>query len=268
MVTPEASHCLIVSLTYASSPMMCSACDQLVGDQRGRLVLLPRQVEPLHLVGEVGVAHPVEDVLVEVLLLGAHAAHVERDDRLEEVDHRLRVVGDLEVAGRGDLEGLAGVPRPGPGEALVQPRLVHLGAGRGVEDRDPAVGDLGGLRDVLRSLGAEPDRHVGAQRVDDRLQRLAEPDRVVAVVRQRVVRAVVGDRALAGQHLADDLDDLPGARQRLAEGLAVPPLHHLRARSRPCPGSRAPGRGGRGSARASRSRPGCAPTSARSRCRA
>ena len=63
----------------------------------------------------------------------------------------------------------------------------------------------------------------------DRLERLAEPDRALAGVRQRVVRAAVGDRRLAGQHLTDDVDDLAGAGQRLRERLAVPALDHLRA---------------------------------------
>ncbi len=136
---------------------------------------------------------------------------------------------DLEVAGRGDLEVGAGTAGAGTGEALVEPRLVHAGRLRRVEDRDPAVGDLGGLRHVLRALGAEPDRDVGSQRVHDRLERLAEPGRALAAVGQRVVRPVVGDRRLAGQHLADDVDDLAGAGQRLRERLAVPALHHLRA---------------------------------------
>jgi uncharacterized membrane protein YadS len=42
------------------------------------------------------------------------------------------------------------------------------------EERQPAVGDLGGERDVLRSLGGEVDRQVGPQRVRDRLEWLAE----------------------------------------------------------------------------------------------
>src|SRR5690349_23436510 len=43
-----------------------------------------------------------------------------------------------------------------------------------IEDRVPTIRDLRGERDVLRSLRREVDRDVGAQRMRDRLQRLAE----------------------------------------------------------------------------------------------
>ena len=132
------------------------------------------------------------------------------------------------MTGGGDLEVRAGTPRTLAGEALVEPRLVHPGRLRCVEDRDPAVGDLRGLRDVLRALGTEPDRDVRAQRVHDRLQRLAQPDRPLAAVGQRVVRTVVGHRRLAREHLADDVDHLAGAGERLGERLAVPALDDLR----------------------------------------
>ena len=166
---------------------------------------------------------------------------------------------DLEVAGGGDLEVGAGTPRAGAGEALVEPRLVHAGRLRRVEDRDPAVGDLGGLGDVLGALGAEPDRDVRAQRVHDRLERLAQPHRALAGVGQRVVRAVVGHRRLAGQHLADDVDDLAGAGQRLARTAGRTSPRRPADRSRPCPGRPGRRRGGRASARAWRSRSACGP---------
>ena len=50
------------------------------------------------------------------------------------------------------------------------------------------------------------------------------------VVGEGVVRARVGDRSLASQHLAHDVDVLARARQRLPERRPVPALHHLRAR--------------------------------------
>ncbi len=68
---------------------------------------------------------------------------------------------------------------------------------RRVEDRQPAVADLGGQRHVLGPLGAQHDRDVGAQRMGDRLEVLAEPGRALAGQRQRVVRAVAGHRRLA-----------------------------------------------------------------------
>ncbi len=118
---------------------------------------------------------------------------------------------------------------PGAGEALVEPLVVHVRQPRRVEDRQPAVADLGGQRDVLGPLGAEHDRDVGAQRMHDRLERLAQPGGALTGQRQRVVRAGAGDRRLAGPHLTDDVDVLAGARQRLGEPLPVPALDHLRA---------------------------------------
>ena len=68
-----------------------------------------------------------------------------------------------------------------------------------------------------------------AQRVQRGLQRLAEAGvAVLAVRRQRVVRAVRGDRGLTREHVADDPDVLARAGQRLGERLAVPALDHLR----------------------------------------
>ena len=101
------------------------------------------------------------------------------------------------LARRADLEVLAAAPGAGPGESLVEPLVVGVGHPRGVEDRQPAVADLGGQRDVLRPLGAQHDRDVGAQRVGDRLERLAQPGRALTRQRQRVVRAVAGHRRLA-----------------------------------------------------------------------
>ena len=66
----------------------------------------------------------------------------------------------------------------------------------GEEDGEPAVGDLGGQGDVLGSLGPQDDRDVGAQGMDDRLQRLAQAG--AARVGQRVVGPVVGHRAPGG----------------------------------------------------------------------
>ena len=48
--------------------------------------------------------------------------------------------------------------------------------------------------------------------------------------RDVVRRAVVGERRLAGPHVAADLDDLAGAGERAVVGHAVEALDHLRAR--------------------------------------
>ena len=115
---------------------------------------------------------------------------------------------------------------PGPREALVEPCPEQRRASRGEQDRDPAVGDLGGQGDVLRPHGREVDGNVGPA-VEDRLERLAEPRRVRPRVRDLVVLAAVLERLLTPEDRADDLDVLPGALERLAEGLAVPALDDL-----------------------------------------
>ena len=94
------------------------------------------------------------------------------------------------------------------------------------EDRDPSVGDLGRQLDRLAADRAEEDRDVVADRVEVELQRLA-----LAVGQgQLVVRAVVGDRALAGDDLAHDFHVLARAPPGLRVGDAVPALRDLRPR--------------------------------------
>ena len=115
---------------------------------------------------------------------------------------------------------------PAAGEALGQALPVEAVLLRGEEQREPAVGDLGGEGDVLRALGGEEDRDLRAQRVDRRLERLAEPG--AARQRQVVELAVVLERFLAGDDPADDVDVLARAGQRARVGLAVPALDDLR----------------------------------------
>ena len=144
-------------------------------------------------------------------------------------DHR-PVVGDDDLRGGTDFERLTGPTGAGAGEALVEPFVVHAGNPRRVEDRQPPVGDLGGQRDVLRAFGAQHHRDVRTQRMGDGLERLAQTRGALTRERQGVVRAVAGNRGLAGPDLAQDVDVLAGARQRLRELLPVPALDDLRTR--------------------------------------
>ena len=148
------------------------------------------------------VAHPGEHVEVEVRAPGAHAAGVEGEERPHHVGAPLDVVARHDHQGGGDLEA----SRPWPGaraaEALGQARAVERVVLGREEQRQPAVAQLGGQGHVLRALGGEVDRQVGPQRVDRRLQRLAEPD--AARVGQLVVLALEVDRLVAGDDLADD----------------------------------------------------------------
>ena len=74
----------------------------------------------------------------------------------------------------------------GPVAVRVRRREAH---------RHPAVGDLGGERDVGRAPGGDEDRHVGVG-VQDRLERLADADGVGAVVGEGDRLTLVLDRAL------------------------------------------------------------------------
>ena len=114
---------------------------------------------------------------------------------------------------------------PGSGEALGQRRLEGLDRVGGEEDGEPPVGDLCGQGHVLRSFGPQDDRDLLAQRMDDGLERLAQPG--AARIGERIGGTVTGDRRLSGDHLAHDVHVLDGPGQRLLERLAVPSLDHL-----------------------------------------
>src|SRR5204862_7070720 len=110
------------------------------------------------------------------------------------------------------------------------PRLLERVGGE--EDRDPAVADLGGHLHGLAADRADEDRDLVAQRMEVELQRLALAGRAGDVGGQRelVVLALVVERALARNDLADDLDVLAGAAPGLRVRHAVPALGDLRAR--------------------------------------
>ena len=128
---------------------------------------------------------------------------------------------------RGDVESGERLAAPGLLEAGLQGALVDVRAVGCVPDREPAVGDLRGLLDALRTDGRDVDRDLPA--VEDRAKRLSEPGRVRAGVRDLVVLAAVHDRLLARPDLPDDRHVFARLDERLSEALAVPALDHLRA---------------------------------------
>ena len=105
----------------------------------------------------------------------------------------------------------------------------HRHPARREEDGNPAVRDLGRHRHVLRADGGDVDRHVGA-RVENRLQRLAEPRGVRPGVRDLVVLAVILHRLLPLENRPHDVDVLAGLLERLAERLTVPAFDDLWSR--------------------------------------
>src|SRR5436190_5303394 len=98
------------------------------------------------------------------------------------------------------------MPRVRARPAFLERLAVEGVFSRRVEDRVPTVGDLRGERDVLRSFRRDVDRNVGAQRVRDRLQRLAET--TATAERQVVALTVEVDGSLAGEDAPNDLDVL------------------------------------------------------------
>ena len=129
------------------------------------------------------------------------------------------VDGNFEVVGR--------TPCAGTGEALGERRAVEAVGLRREEQRQPSIADLGCERDVLRSLGTEVDRDVGAERMQRGLQRLSQAR--AAAQRHLVLLADELDRLLASDDRSDDRDVLAGAGEWLRVGLAVPTLDDLRA---------------------------------------
>ena len=101
--------------------------------------------------------------------------------RKSRADLDVGIVGDDDRYVRGEIPavGAAAAAR----EALLEHRQMRLRESlRREEDRQPAVRDLRRERDVLRADRGEVDRDVRAGRVDDQLERLAEPGRALAAV--------------------------------------------------------------------------------------
>ena len=155
-----------------------------------------------------------------------------REARAGEVeDPRLGVarelVTDRDHAAGGDLQraelrialGLAGLE-------IVAPHRVELL--RVEEDRQPAVGVLGGVLDRLAHQARPEDRDVLAHRVVDDLQRLAQSRSLTLGERHLDGRAVVDDLLALPRHPAD-VDVVADARHRLLVRHAVEALDHLRA---------------------------------------
>ncbi len=98
-----------------------------------------------------------------------------------------------------DVELLEALAAASLGEAGLDLRLVSLlVVGRGEEDRQPAVGDLGRQLDVLGADGGQVDGQVRPA-VDDALERLAQAGGVGAGVGHLVVLALMHQRLLAAR---------------------------------------------------------------------
>ena len=149
--------------------------DQLARQRRGRLVLATLQVEILDLARGVLVAVALDQGVVEVLLARAHPADVQRDVVAHRVTRGLAVVADHGGDGRHDREVVEALAAAGPRKALFQqrPELAHV-LGR-EQRRQPAVGDLGRQRRVLRPDRGDVDRDPVLDGGDRELERLPGP---------------------------------------------------------------------------------------------
>src|SRR6185295_19808048 len=109
-------------------------------------------------------------LLVEVQRRVAHAAHVERDERLAGLERLLHVVGDRHRDTALDLEVAPALAAARAPEALLEPRSERLHVAWPQAERQPAVGDLAGQDHRLLRAGAEPDPRARLE-VQDRLER-------------------------------------------------------------------------------------------------
>src|SRR5262249_54872730 len=149
------------------------------------------------------------------------------EHRLHEVETRLHVVALDDDDRRRDVEVRERLPAARLPEARLERSRVDVRPVGRVPDRQPAVGDLGGLLDALRADRGDVDRDLPA--VENAPERLAEPGRVGTAVRDVVVSPLVLERPLARPDRADDRDVLARPYERLPEREAVPSLDDLRS---------------------------------------
>ena len=219
VVAPDSRQASRRSANRSFGPTSATSSTNASGTSAAASRLSPVQVRVLDRLGLRLVPVPPHEVVVEVLPARAHAADVERVVGLQELASRLGVVDEDRRRARRDVE-----VGPCPGDGLRERRARLL---RRPEDREPAVPDLGRLRDRLRGDRGDVDRDLGAQRPCHQLERLAE----AGAVRQRdvVVLAVVLEQ-VAPEGCPHDLDVLARLRERLPPRLPVPALDDLRAR--------------------------------------
>jgi hypothetical protein len=139
------------------------------------LFLLAVQVEVLDDLGLGLEAVPLNQGVVEVSAACTHAAHVQRDERtgdVAQVSHVLQLP-DGDVAAGADLKRaqrrVALSRASGEGRPEYPGRLL-----RQVEQRQPAVGDLGGELKVLLAERGDVDRDSRPDRVVDQLEGLTQ----------------------------------------------------------------------------------------------
>ena len=220
VVTPDSSHCAIASFTdLAASPMMWMSSTSSSGTSAAASSLRPSRYSSCTSVGDrrrtpsarrraCGSSGPWRPC---------------RPCRARSTGLSTSTTGcGSSVISRWQVAAISNVSRvrraPSPGEALVEPRLVHARA-------RPASRRSGSSRRRSRRSGRrssgpsapEPDRDVGAQRVDDRLERLAEPDRAR---RRRTAAGSAGPSLVTGASRASTWRMMSTTSRVRASGLA------------------------------------------------
>ncbi len=243
--TPAWRRAARPSRTLAGGAAQGDQVDQLVGEGGPGLGAAAGQVVLLDLAGRLLEAVAGGLLGVEVALPRAHAADVQGQERAHDVAGRGQVVGDVDLDVGGDVEAVkvaAGPGRPG-GQLVAEPAGV---LGR-EQEPEPAVGQLPGQGQVLRSHGRQVDGQPRLGRGDGQLEGLA------GAVGQRQLQglALVGDPPALQGH-PDHGHVVAGPGQGAGEPLPVPALGHLgpgQAEAEPEPPPRQLVEGGRGHGR-------------------
>src|ERR1700677_3108205 len=200
---------------------------QFVGHRVDGLPLAAGQVQLLNPVGYLAEPIACRQAVVEVTALGAHTADIEGQLRFDPCQPFIDVISDGQRRVHHNVQrAQCGIPFGGAGRQRRTPDRV--GFLRVVEDRLPALGDLGGELDVLRPQRRDRYRNAFAYRVIDERKGFAQTCPAIRGQWDLIVLAVIL-HPFPAPHLSTDLHNLAGTAYRRVELDAVKALYHLRS---------------------------------------
>ena len=126
-------------------------------------------MEHARIIGETVAA---DQVVVEILAPGPHAADVQRDPGLEGLAGAGAIIVDADRHVRGDREGIERATADPRAGLELRPEQTHV-LGR-EERRDPAVGEFAGQAQAARGQRRQVDRHRRAHGMRQQLEALVE----------------------------------------------------------------------------------------------
>src|SRR6185436_5221221 len=193
------------------------------------------------------IAVAASEIVVKVLSARAHSSDVQGEVRLHSHTASIDIIARDHRYSRRNVEASKRLSILASGEAFIQRLAKHADSFRREENRQPAVGDLRRKRDVLRSDGRDVDRYLGAQRMNDKLERLSQPR--PASHRDVVILTVIIQGSLAFENGSKNVDVLASPGEQLAVNDAVPAFDNLRpgssyAQKEAPAGQQVDGRGG------------------------